>query len=64
MAKRLSERIVASVQLLLLELSEDELTVLAAALTTLLKEGDDRAVEDQSGASCAVVCEFMVCSSV
>ena len=51
MAKRLSERIVASVRLLVLELSEDELTVLAAALTTLLKEGDDRAVEDQSGAS-------------
>jgi hypothetical protein len=31
MAKRLSEREVASVRLLVLELSEDELTVLAAA---------------------------------
>jgi hypothetical protein len=38
MAKRLSEREVASVRLLVLEVSEDELSVLAAALTTLLKE--------------------------
>ena len=51
MAKRLSEREVASVRLLILELSEDELTVLAAALTMLLKERDDRAIEAQSGAS-------------
>jgi hypothetical protein len=51
MAKRLSEREVASVRLLVLELSEDELTVLVAALTTLLKERDDRAIEAQSGAS-------------
>jgi hypothetical protein len=51
MAKRLSEREVASVRLLALELSEDELTVLAAALTRLLKEQDDRAIEAQSGAS-------------
>ena len=51
MAQRLSEREVASVRLLVLELSEDELMVLAAALTMLLKEGDDRAVEAQSGAS-------------
>lgn len=51
MAKRLSEREVASVRLLVLELSEDELTVLAAALTTLLKQRDDRAMEAQSGAS-------------
>jgi hypothetical protein len=51
MAKRLSEREVASVRLLVLELSEDELTVLAAALTTLLKQRDDRAIEAQSGAS-------------
>jgi hypothetical protein len=51
MAKRLSEREVASVRLLVLELSEDELTVLAAALTTLLKEQDDRTIEVQSGAS-------------
>jgi hypothetical protein len=39
------------VRLLVLELSEDELTVLAAALTTLLKERDDRALEAQAGAS-------------
>jgi hypothetical protein len=51
MAKRLSESDVASVRLLVLELSEDELTVLTAALTTLLKERDDRAIEAQSGAS-------------
>ncbi len=51
MAKRLSEREVASVRLLALELSEDELTVLAAALTMLLKERDDRVIEAQSGAS-------------
>ena len=38
-------------RLLVLELSEDELTVLAAALTTLLKQRDDRAIEAQSGAS-------------
>jgi hypothetical protein len=52
MAKKLSEREVASVRLLVLELSEDEITVLAAALTTLLKQRDDRAIEAQSGASC------------
>jgi hypothetical protein len=51
MAKKLSERAVASVRLLMLELSEDELIVLAAALTTLLKQRDDRAIEAQSGAS-------------
>ena len=51
MAKKLSEREVASVRLLFLELSDDELTVLAAALTTLLKQSDDRAIEAQSGAS-------------
>ena len=51
MAKRISEQEVASVRLLALELSEDEITVLAAALTTLLKERDDRALEAQSGAS-------------
>jgi len=51
MAKRLSEREVASVRLLILECSEDELTVLAAALTTLLKERDDQAIEAHSGAS-------------
>jgi hypothetical protein len=51
MAKKLSEREVASVRLLVLELSEDEITVLAAALTTLLKQRDDQAIEAQSGAS-------------
>jgi hypothetical protein len=51
MAKRLSGREVASVRLLVIELSEDELTVLTAALTTLLKERDDRALEAESGAN-------------
>jgi hypothetical protein len=51
MGKRLSEREVANVRLLILELSEDELTVLAAALTTLLKERDDPDIEARSGAS-------------
>jgi hypothetical protein len=51
MAKRLSEKEVASVRLLTLELSEDEITVLASALTTLLQELDDREMEAQSGAS-------------
>jgi hypothetical protein len=49
MAKRLSGREVASVRLLVLELSEDELTVLAAALTTLLKERDDPALGHSLG---------------
>jgi hypothetical protein len=51
MAKKLSERAVASVRLLALELSEDELIVLAAALTRLLKQRDDQAIEAESGAS-------------
>ena len=51
MAKRISEQEVASVRLLALELSEDEITVLVSALTALLKEHDDRAIEAQSGAS-------------
>ena len=51
MAKRISEKEVASVRLLALELSEDEITVLAAALATLLKALDDTAIEAQSGAS-------------
>ena len=51
MAKRISEKEVASVRLLVLELSEDEITVLASALTTLLKERDDSAIEAKSGAS-------------
>jgi hypothetical protein len=51
MAKRISEKEVASVRLLTLELSEDEITVLASALATLLKERDDREIEAKSGAS-------------
>jgi hypothetical protein len=51
MAKRISEQEVASVRLLALELSEDEVTVLAAALTTLLLERDDQRIEAQAGAS-------------
>lgn len=51
MAKRISEKEVASVRLIALELSEDEITVLISALTTLLKERDDPAIEAQSGAS-------------
>src|SRR5262245_43123650 len=48
--KTLGERS-CQVRLLALELSEDELTVLAAALTRLLKERDDWVIEAQSGAS-------------
>ena len=51
MAKRIAEKEVASVRLLTLELSEDELTVLASALTTLLHEYDDSVIEAKSGAS-------------
>lgn len=51
MAKRISEKEVASVRLLALELSEDEITVLVSALTMLLKERDDSAIEAKSGAS-------------
>jgi len=51
MAKRISEQEVASVRLLALELSEDEVTVLAAALTTLLQERDDQRTEAKAGAS-------------
>ena len=51
MAKRIAEKAVASVRLLTLELSEDEITVLASALTTLLKDLDDREIEARSGAS-------------
>ena len=51
MVKRIFEQEVASVRLLTLELSEDEIIVLASALTMLLKEQDDRAIEEQSGAS-------------
>jgi len=51
MAKRISEQEVASVRLLTLELSEDEIAVLIAALTTLLQECDDSAIEAKAGAS-------------
>jgi hypothetical protein len=51
MAKRISETEVASVRLFTLELSEDEITVLASALTTLLRECSESAIEAKSGAS-------------
>ena len=51
MARRISEQEVASVRLLALELSEDEVTVLAAALTRLLQECDDQGIEAKAGAS-------------
>lgn len=51
MAKRIAEKEIASVRLLTLELSEDEITVLASALVALLHEGDDRVIEAKSGAS-------------
>jgi hypothetical protein len=51
MAKRISEKEVASVRLLALELSEGEMTVLASALTSLLQERDDSEIEAKSGAS-------------
>ncbi len=51
MAKRLSEKEVTSVRLLELEVSEDEIEVLTAGLTTLLAMLDDREMEAKSGAS-------------
>ena len=51
MARRITEKEVASVRLLALELSEDEVTVLAAALTTLLQNLDDQGIETKAGAS-------------
>jgi hypothetical protein len=51
MAKRISEQEDASVRLLALELSEDEIMVLASALTSLLQEFDDSEIEAKSGAS-------------
>ena len=51
MAKRFSEQEVASVRLLALELSEDEIMVLAAALTSLLQELNGSEIEAKSGAS-------------
>ena len=51
MAKKLAEHAVASVRLLTLELSEDEMIVLIAALTALLQAGDDSTIEAKTGAS-------------
>lgn len=51
MAKRIAEQEVASVRLLAVEFSEDELMVLAAALTKLLHDLDDAGLEAVSGAS-------------
>jgi hypothetical protein len=51
MAKRTAEKEVASVRLLTLELSKDEITVLASALATLLHKCDDSVIEAKSGAS-------------
>lgn len=51
MAKRLCEKEVTSVRLLELEVSEDEMAVLTAGLTTLLTLLDDREIEAKSGAS-------------
>ena len=51
MAKRITEKEVASVRLLELELSEDELTVLSSALAMQLKLLDDRQLEAAVGAS-------------
>jgi hypothetical protein len=51
MAKRISDTEVASVRLFTLELSEDEITVLTSALTTLLQECNESAIEGKSGAS-------------
>ena len=51
MAKRLSEKEITSVRLVALEVSEDEIAVLTAGLTTLLTMLDDREIEAKSGAS-------------
>jgi hypothetical protein len=51
MARRISEKEIASVRLLSLELSEDEVIVLTAALTTLLQEHDDQEIETKTEAS-------------
>ena len=51
MARRISENEVASVRLLAVELSEDEITVLAGGLTIPLQERDDQGLEAQAGAS-------------
>jgi hypothetical protein len=51
LARRISEKEVVSVRLLALELSEDEITVLTSALTTLLQDLDDQGIETKAGAS-------------
>jgi catalase (peroxidase I) len=51
MPKKMAEHEVASVRLLTLELSEDEITVLVSGLRALLQEDDDSALEAKSGAS-------------
>ncbi len=51
MAKRHSEKEVASVRLFELAISEDELEVLMAGLTTLLTRLNDDEIEATSGAS-------------
>ncbi len=51
MAKQITEREVASVRLLELELSEDEIVVLSSALEMQLKQLDDQQLELAVGAS-------------
>jgi hypothetical protein len=51
MAKRITEKEIASVRLLELELSEDEIAVLSSALAMQLKQLDDRQLEATVGAS-------------
>ena len=51
MAKRITEREVASVRLLELELSEDEIVVLSSALEMQLKQLGDQQLELAVGAS-------------
>jgi hypothetical protein len=51
MATRIAAKEIASVRLLAIEFSEDELMVLAAALTKLLHDLDDAGLEAASGAS-------------
>jgi hypothetical protein len=55
MAKSISEKEVTSVRLLTLELSEDEITVLASALATLLKELDGSEFAHLPEAACPPV---------
>lgn len=50
MAEHISEKSVASVRLLTLEISEDELAVYVAGLNRLLEQCDDEILEQVSGA--------------